>query len=46
MAHFAKLGIDNEVIEIVYMETILTMTNGGLEDENIGIEYLKKNHGH
>ena len=46
MAHFAKLGIDNEVIEIVYMETILTMTNGGLEDENIGIAYLKKHHGH
>ena len=32
MAHFAKLGIDNKVIEIYYMDTILTMTNGGIED--------------
>tara|TARA_B100001778_G_scaffold87802_1_gene71422 strand:- start:239 stop:706 length:468 start_codon:yes stop_codon:yes gene_type:complete len=46
MAHFAKLGIDNEVIQILYMDTILTMTNGGIEDENIGIAYLKEHHGH
>ena len=46
MAHFAKLGIDNEVIQIYYMDTILTMTSGGVEDENIGIAYLKKHHGH
>ena len=46
MAHFAKLGIDNEVIQILYMDTILTMTSGGIEDENIGIAYLKEHHGH
>jgi hypothetical protein len=46
MAHFAKLGIDNEVIAVFVMDNITTMTNGGLEKEEIGIAHLIKHHGH
>ena len=46
MAHFAKLGIDNKVIAVLTMDTINTMTNGGIEREDIGIAYLTKHHGH
>jgi hypothetical protein len=31
MAHFAKLGIDNVVTAVVAMDTITTMTRGGIE---------------
>lgn len=46
MAHFAKLGVDNIVLEVVYMDTINSMTNGGIEKEEIGIAHLVKHHGH
>ena len=46
MAHFAKLGVDNIVLEVVYMDTIKTMTSGGIEKEEIGVAYLKEHHGH
>jgi len=46
MAHFAKLGINNEVIDILTMDTIDTMTKGGIEKEEIGVEHLKKHTGH
>ena len=45
MAHFAKLGIDNKVIAVLTMDTINTMTNGGIEQESIGREYLETHHG-
>ena len=46
MAHFAKLGIDNKVIAVITMDTINTMTSGGIEREDIGIAYLITHHGH
>ncbi len=46
MAHFAKLGIDNKVIAVLTMDNITTMTNGGLEKEEIGIAHLIEHHGH
>jgi hypothetical protein len=46
MAHFAKIGIDNIVTEIIAIDNIHTMTPGGYEDENIGINYLKNLTGH
>ena len=46
MAHFAKLGIDNKVIAVITMDTINTMTSGGIEREDIGIAYLTTHHGH
>ena len=46
MAHYAELGVDNIVKRVLYIDTIKCMTNGGIEDESIGIAYLKKHHGH
>ena len=46
MAHFAKLGLDNVVTAVVAMDTITTMTRGGIEREDIGVAHLVKHHGH
>jgi hypothetical protein len=46
MAHFAKLGIDNIVLAVLAMDTVDTMTRGGIEKEEIGVEHLVKHHGH
>ena len=46
MAHFAKLGVDNIVTDIVHVDTIDNMTSGGIEKEEIGIAHLTKHHGH
>ena len=46
MAHFAKIGIDNVVTGVLSMDTITTMTPGGIEREEIGIAHLKEHHGH
>ena len=46
MAHYAKLGIDNVVLEVLTMDNITTMTPGGIEKEEIGIAHLIENHGH
>ena len=46
MAHFAKLGLDNVVTAVVAMDTIDTMTRGGIEREDIGLAHLVKHHGH
>ena len=46
MAHFAKIGIDNKVLAVLAVDTINTMTNGGIEKEEIGVAYLTKHHGH
>ena len=37
MAHFAKLGVDNIVTDIVHVDTIDNMTSGGIEKEEIGM---------
>lgn len=46
MAHFAKLGLDNKVIDIVSVNNIDCMTPQGEEREDIGIAYLQKLTGH
>jgi len=46
MAHFAKLGLDNVVTAVVAMDTITTMTRGGIEREEIGLAHLVRVHGH
>jgi len=46
MAHFAKLGIDNVVLRVAVVDNIRSMTVGGIEREDIGIEYLRETHGH
>ena len=42
MAHFARLGLDNIVEEVVVVNNVDTMTPQGVETESIGIDYLKK----
>ena len=46
MAHFAKLGIDNIVLEILVINNVDTMTPQGEEREEIGVEFLRKLTGH
>ena len=46
MAHFAKIGIDNIVLAVLAVDTVDTMTRGGIEKEEIGVAHLVKNHGH
>ena len=46
MAHFAKIGIDNIVLEVLVVNNVDTMTPQGEEQEEIGIEFLRKLTGH
>lgn len=46
MANFAKIGLNNIVIDVVHIDTILTMTPEGVETEQVGINYLKNLTGH
>ena len=46
MAHFAKIGIDNTVLEVLVVNNVDTMTPQGEEREEIGVEFLKKLTGH
>jgi hypothetical protein len=46
MAHFAKIGIDNVVLAVLVVNNVDTMTPQGEEQEEIGIEFLRKLTGH
>ncbi len=46
MAHFAKLGLNNIVEQVVTVRNIDTMTEGGIEQESIGVAKLVKDTGH
>ena len=47
MAHFAKIGMDNKVIDLVYLRNVDNIDPiTGVEDEKFGREHLIKNHGH
>jgi hypothetical protein len=46
MAHFAKLGIDNVVLEVLVVNNVDCMTPQGEEKEEIGVEFLQKLTGH
>ena len=46
MAHFAKIGMDNKVIGLVYLRNVDNIDPiTGKEDEKFGREHLIKNHG-
>ena len=45
MAHFAELNSDNEVIRIIKIDNIKNMTPEGIEDENVGLDYIKNDFG-
>ena len=41
--HFAKIGMDNKVIDLVYLRNIDNIDPiTGMEDESIGLEHLKR----
>ena len=46
MAHFAKIGIDNIVLEVLVVNNVDTMTPQGVEQEEIGVEFLRQLTGH
>ena len=46
MAHFAKIGLDNKVLEVVRVDNRDCMTPEGVEQESIGIDYLQRLTGH
>jgi hypothetical protein len=46
MAHFAKIGLDNLVTEVLVIANRETMDSTGVEYESIGVEFLKNMTGH
>jgi hypothetical protein len=46
MAHFAKIGLNNTVLDVIRIDTINSMTPEGVEIESIGVEYLTRLFGH
>jgi hypothetical protein len=45
MAHFAKIGLNNKVIEIHSVNNEVLKDSNGVEQENIGVDFLTKLHG-
>ena len=45
MANFAKLNENNVVLHVEHVDNINILDSNGVEQEDIGIEYLKKIHG-
>lgn len=46
MANFAKIGLDNIVLDVQHIDNINSMTPSGVENENIGCAFLTKIFGH
>jgi hypothetical protein len=46
MAHFAKIGLDNLVTDVLVVANRETMDSTGVEHEFIGVEFLKNLTGH
>ena len=44
MAHFAKLGINGKVIQVVALSNNDMLNADGVEDETVGQQYLENNH--
>ena len=43
MAHFAKLGANGKVIQVLTLDTLKDMLNAdGIEDEAVGQQYLER----
>ena len=45
MAHFAKIGLNNKVIAVHSVNNEMLKDSNGIEQENIGIDFLTKLHG-
>ena len=46
MAHFAKIGLNNLVTDVLVVANRETMDSSGVEYESIGVEFLKTLTGH
>jgi len=46
MAHFAKIGINNIVTQVLVVANRETMDSNGVEHESIGVNFLKNLTGH
>jgi hypothetical protein len=42
MAHFAKIGLNSKVIEVLSVNNEVLKDSNGVEQENIGIDFLTK----
>jgi hypothetical protein len=42
MAHFAKLGLNSKVIQVITINNSVIVDNEGIEREELGIEFLNK----
>jgi len=42
MAHFAKIGLNNKVIEVQVISNEVLKDSNGVEQENLGIDFLTK----
>jgi hypothetical protein len=42
MAHFAKIGLNNKVIEVLVVNNEVLKDSNGIEQEKIGIDFLTK----
>ena len=42
MAHFAKIGLNNKVIEVLSVNSEVLKDSNGIEREDIGIDFLTK----
>ena len=46
MAHFAEIGINNVVKQVVVIDNIKCMNDGGVEDIDISMDYIRSVYGH
>jgi hypothetical protein len=46
MANFAKIGLDNIVLDVQHIDNINSMTPNGVENEKVGCTFLTKLFGH
>lgn len=46
MAHFARIGLNNIVTDVLVVANRETMDSNGVEHESIGVEFLKNLTGH
>ena len=46
MAHFAKIGLNNMVTEVLVVANQEILDSNGVEQESIGVEFLKTLTGH
>ena len=44
MAHFAKIGLNGKVLQVLTLNNSDMLNADGVEDESVGQQYLQKHH--